>query len=138
MERTLSIVKPDGVARGLTGEVIRRLEQAGFKICAMKMLKLTIDQARTFYAVHSKESFYPRLVEFMSSGPIVVLVLEGEDVIRGYRKLMGATDPKKAQPGTIRRDLASSVENNVVHGSDAPDTAVREIKFFFNDLEIHC
>jgi len=137
MERTLSIIKPDGVGKGLTGEVVRRLEQAGLGICAMKMVRLTPDQARMFYEVHRERPFYASLVEFMTSGPIVAMVLEGENVIVRYRELMGATNPKEALPGTIRRDFASNVEQNIVHGSDAPETAAQEIKFFFNNLEIH-
>jgi nucleoside-diphosphate kinase len=136
MERTLSIIKPDGVAQGLTGEVVRRLEQAGIKICAMKMIRLTPEQAGMFYAVHKEKPFYGSLTEFMTSGPIVTMVLQGENVIQRYRELMGATNPKDAAPGTIRREFASSVEKNIVHGSDAPETAAQEIKFFFNDLEI--
>jgi nucleoside-diphosphate kinase len=138
MERTLSIIKPDGVGKGLTGEVVKRLEQAGVRICAMKMVRLTRDQARLFYAVHKAQPFYAELVEFMTSGPIVVMVLEGENVIKRYRELMGATDPKKALPGTIRHDFATDIEKNIVHGSDAPETAAQEVRFFFNDLEIHC
>ena len=136
MERTLSIIKPDGVGKGLTGEVVKRLEQAGIRICAMKMVRLTLEQARMFYAVHREQPFYSSLTEFMTSGPIVAMVLEGENVIRRNRDLMGATNPKEASPGTIRRDFASDVEKNIVHGSDAPETAAQEIKFFFNDLEI--
>jgi nucleoside-diphosphate kinase len=138
MERTLAIIKPDGVARGLTGEVVRRLEQAGVRICAVKMVRLTADQAGSFYAVHRGQPFYATLVEFMSSGPVVALVLEGENVIRVYRDLMGATNPKEAVPGTIRRDFATSIQSNVVHGSDCPEAAAREIGFFFNAFEIHC
>jgi nucleoside-diphosphate kinase len=136
MERTLSIIKPDGVGKGLTGEVVKRLEQAGIRICAMKMVRLTLEQARMFYAVHRERPFYSSLTEFMTSGPVVAMVLEGENVIRRNRDLMGATNPKEASPGTIRRDFASDVEKNIVHGSDAPETAAQEIKFFFNDLEI--
>ncbi|MGA3118677.1 MAG: nucleoside-diphosphate kinase [Syntrophobacteraceae bacterium] len=136
MERTLSIIKPDGVGKGLAGEVIRRLEQAGIRICAMKMVRLTPDQARMFYAVHRERPFYSSLTEFMTSGPIIAIVLEGENVIQRNRELMGATNPKEALPGTIRRDFASDVEKNIVHGSDGPETAAQEIKFFFNDLEI--
>lgn len=137
MERTLSIIKPDGVGKGLTGEIVRRLEQAGFRICAMKMVRLTGDQARMFYSVHRGRPFYDSLVEFMTSGPIVAMVIEGENAVRTYRELMGATNPKEALPGTIRRDFASDVEKNIVHGSDAPETAAQEIRFFFNELEIH-
>ncbi len=136
MERTLSIIKPDGVGKGLAGEVMRRLEQAGIRICAMKMVRLTLDQARMFYAVHRERPFYSSLTEFMASGPIIAMVLEGENVIQRNRELMGATNPKEALPGTIRRDFASDVEKNIVHGSDGPETAAQEIKFFFNDLEI--
>lgn len=136
MERTLSIVKPDGVGKGLIGEVAGRFEKAGIRICAMKMVRLTMDQAKQFYAVHKARPFYNSLTEFMTSGPIVAMVLEGEDVIRRNRELMGATNPKEAAQGTIRRDFASDVEHNIVHGSDAPETAAVEISFFFNALEI--
>jgi nucleoside-diphosphate kinase len=136
MERTLSIIKPDGVAKGVAGEVIKRMEQAGIRICAMKMVRLTMDQARMFYAVHKERPFYSALTEFMTSGPIIAMVLEAENVIKKNRELMGATNPKDALPGTIRRDFASDVERNIVHGSDAPETAAVEIRFFFNDLEI--
>jgi nucleoside-diphosphate kinase len=136
MEKTLSIIKPDGVAKGVTGEVVRRLEQAGIRICAMKMIRLTLDQAGMFYAVHKDRPFYGSLTEFMTSGPIVAMVLTGENVVPRYRELMGATNPKDAAPGTIRHDFASNVEKNIVHGSDGPETAAQEIKFFFNDLEI--
>jgi nucleoside-diphosphate kinase len=136
MERTLSIIKPDGVGKGLAGEVISRFEKAGIRICAMKMVRLTPDQAGMFYEVHRGRPFYSSLIEFMTSGPIIAMVLEGENVILRNRELMGATNPKDALPGTIRRDFASDVEKNIVHGSDAHDTAAQEIKFFFNDLEI--
>jgi nucleoside-diphosphate kinase len=136
MERTLSIIKPDGVGKGVIGEVVKRFENAGIKIAAMKMLWLSRDRARQFYEVHKERPFYESLTEFMSSGPIVAMVLEGEDVIRRNRELMGATNPKDAAPGTIRRDFAGDVEHNIVHGSDAPETAAEEIKFFFNKLEI--
>ena len=136
MEKTLSIIKPDGVAKGVTGEIVRRFEKAGIRICAMKMIRLTLDQARMFYAVHRERPFYSSLTEFMTSGPIVAMVLTGENVIQKNRELMGATNPKDAALGTIRRDFASDVEKNIVHGSDAPETAAQEIKFFFNDLEI--
>ncbi len=136
MERTLSIVKPDGVAKGLIGEVVRRFEKAGIRICAMKMLRLAPEQAKMFYAVHLERPFFSSLTEFMTSGPIVAMILEGENVIQRNRELMGATNPKDAVPGTIRRDFASDVEKNIVHGSDAPETAAQEIKFFFSDLEM--
>ena len=136
MERTLSIIKPDGVGKGVAGEVIKRMEKAGIRICAMKMVRLTTEQARMFYAVHRERPFYASLVEFMTSGPIIAMVLEAEDVIKKNRELMGATNPKDAAPGTIRHDFAGDVEKNIVHGSDAPETAAVEIRFFFNDLEI--
>jgi nucleoside-diphosphate kinase len=135
-QRTLSIVKPDGVRKGVVGEVIRRFETAGIRIAAMRMLRLTKREAEGFYAVHRERSFFGSLTDFMSSGPIVVMVLEGKDVIARNRELMGATDPKKADKGTIRADLADSVEQNIVHGSDAPDTADTEIRYFFNELDI--
>ena len=136
MERTLSIVKPDGVERGLAGEVIKRFEQAKIRIVAMKMVRLSLDQARKFYAVHRERPFFDSLTRFMSSGPVVVMVLEGENVIHKNRELMGATNYKDALPGTIRHDFARDIENNIVHGSDGPDTAAAEIAFFFNVLEI--
>lgn len=136
MERTLSIIKPDGVARGLIGEVIKRFETAGIKIVAMKMLHLTKKEAEGFYAVHASKPFFNSLTDFMSSGPIVVMVLEGENVIQKNRELMGATNYKEAKPGTIRADFATDIEKNVVHGSDAPETAAKEIAYFFSNLEI--
>jgi nucleoside-diphosphate kinase len=136
LERTLSIVKPDGVSRNLIGEVYRRLEGAGLRIIAARMLKLSHEQAELFYAVHRERPFYPDLVRYMSSGPVLAQVLEGENAIARYRDLMGATDPKKAAPGTLRADLAQSIEANVVHGSDAAETASREIAFFFSGTEI--
>ncbi len=136
MERTLSIIKPDGVAQGLIGEVIRRLENAGLKIVAMKMIHLTKKMAEGFYAVHRGKPFYDSLTEFMSSGPCVVMILEGVGAIAKYRELMGATNPERAAPGTIRREFASGIEHNIVHGSDAPETAAYEMAYFFNALEI--
>ena len=136
MERTLSLIKPDGVAKNLIGEVIKRFETAGIKIVAMKKIHLTKDQAEGFYAVHKERPFFGSLVEFMTSGPIVAMVLEGEDVIARNRKLMGATNFKEAEEGTIRRDYATDIEKNVVHGSDAPETAAFEIGYFFNSMEI--
>lgn len=136
MERTLSIIKPDGVKRGLIGEVIQRFMKAGIRISAMKMVRLSQDQAKQFYAVHKERPFYESVTQFMSSGPIVVMVLEGDSVIEANRQLMGATNPADAAPGTIRKDFASDIEKNVVHGSDGPDTARTEIAFFFNRLEI--
>jgi nucleoside-diphosphate kinase len=136
-ERTLSIVKPDGVEKGLVGEVFRRFEAAGLKIVAAKMVRLSRAQAEGFYHVHRERPFFPSLCEFMTSGPVVVSVLEGEDAIQRNRDLMGATDPAKAAAGTIRRDFAANIERNIVHGSDGPETAAFEISYFFNALEIH-
>jgi len=135
-ERTLSIIKPDGVSRGLIGEVIKRFESAGIRIAAMKMIHMTRPQAEGFYAVHRERPFFGSLTEFMSSGPAVVMVLEGENVIAKNRELMGATNYKDAAEGTIRRDFATDIEKNVVHGSDAPETAAFEIGYFFNSFEI--
>lgn len=136
MERTLSIVKPDGVRQGVIGEVVRRFEAAGIRIAAMKMLHMTKAEAQGFYAVHRERPFFDSLTDFMSSGPCVVMVLEGESVIARNRELMGATNPAEAAEGTIRKDFASNIEQNVVHGSDAPETAAVEIAYFFNQLEI--
>lgn len=136
MERTLSIIKPDGVKRNLIGEVIKRFEAGGIRIVAMKMVYLTKQQAMSFYQVHRERPFYDSLTDFMSSGPAVVMVLEGEDVIQKNRDLMGATNYKEAAPGTIRHDFATDIEKNVVHGSDSPANAAIEIGFFFNGLEI--
>lgn len=135
-ERTLSLIKPDGVSRGLIGEVIGRFEKAGLKIRAMKMVHLTREQARAFYAVHKDRPFYDSLTGFMSSGPIVAMILEGKDAIQKNRDLMGATDYRQAAPGTIRADFARDIEANIVHGSDGPDTARTEISFFFDALEM--
>jgi nucleoside-diphosphate kinase len=137
LERTLSIVKPDGVSRNLIGEVYRRFEKANLTIIAARMLHLSEREAEGFYAVHRERPFYRDLVRYMTSGPVVVQVLEGENAIARNREIMGATDPKKAAPGTIRADLALSIEQNVVHGSDAPDTAAREIAYFFSTTELH-
>ena len=134
-EQTLSLIKPDGVSRGLIGEVIGRFEKAGLKIRAMKMLHLTREKAQAFYAVHQERPFYDSLTTFMSSGPIVAMILEGDNAIQKNRDLMGATDYRQAAPGTIRADFAKDIEANIVHGSDAPETAKTEIAFFFNDLE---
>jgi len=135
MERTLSIVKPDGVGQGLIGEVIKRFESSDIRIVALKMLRMTRAQAEGFYAVHREKPFFSSLTEFMSSGPVVVMVLQGENVIARNRKLMGATNFKDAEKGTIRADFATSIEKNIVHGSDAPDTAAFEIGYFFNRFE---
>lgn len=137
LERTLSIVKPDGVARNLIGEVYRRFEKAGLRIVAARMRHLSQREAEAFYAVHKERPFYGDLVKYMISGPVVVQVLEGENAIAKNREIMGATDPKKAAPGTIRADLAEGIERNTVHGSDAVDTAEREIAFFFSGTELH-
>jgi len=136
MERTLSIVKPDGVKQAVIGEVIRRFEKNGLKVVAMKMIHMDKNEAQGFYAVHKERPFFGSLTEFMSSGPCVVIVLEGEGAIAKNRELMGATNPANAAPGTIRKDFAMGVEQNIVHGSDAPETAAFEIGYFFNALEI--
>lgn len=136
IEKTLSIIKPDGVSRRLAGEVIRRLEKADLKIVAMKMIKMTKEEAKGFYQVHEGKPFYESLTDFMSSGPCIVMVLEGENAIARYRELMGATDYQKAEEGTIRRDFATDIEKNVVHGSDSRETAAFEIHYFFSALEI--
>ena len=132
-ERTLSIIKPDGVSRNLIGEVIKRLEELGLRIAGMKMIKMTKEQAEGFYAVHKERPFYNDLVSFMISGPVIVQVLEGENAISKNRELMGATNPAEADPGTIRADFATTVDENAVHGSDAPETAAEEIRFFFGE-----
>ena len=137
LERTLSIVKPDGVRGNLIGEVYRRFEKAGLSIIAARMLQLSQREAEGFYAVHRERPFFADLVRYMSSGPVIVQVLEGENAIVRNRDIMGATDPKKAAPGTIRADLATSIERNVVHGSDAAETAAREIAFFFSMTQLH-
>lgn len=136
MERTLSIIKPDGVSRNLSGDVISRLEKEGLKIGAMKMIHMSKAQAKGFYKVHEGKPFFESVTDFMSSGPCVVMVLEGENVIVRYRELMGATNYKDAAEGTIRRDFATDIEKNVVHGSDSPENAEIEINYFFNTLEI--
>ena len=137
LERTLSIVKPDGVSANLIGEVYRRFEKAGLSIIAARMQQLSQAQAEGFYAVRRERPFFKDLVRYMSSGPVIVQVLEGENAIARNREIMGATDPRKAAAGTIRADLAKSIEQNVVHGSDAPETATREIAYFFSALELH-
>ena len=136
MERTLSIIKPDGVARGIIGEVIKRLEINHLKIVAMKMMKMDAAQAQGFYSVHKERPFFDSLTHFMTSGPVVVMVLEGENAIAKYRKIMGATDYREAAEGTIRKDFATDIEKNVVHGSDSPETAAFEISYFFNRFEL--
>jgi nucleoside-diphosphate kinase len=136
IERTLSIIKPDGVSRNLIGEVVKRIEANGLKVIAMKMITQTKEQAKGFYAVHEGKPFYESVTDFMSSGPCVVMILEGEDAISRYRKLMGATDYKKAEGGTIRREFATDIEKNIVHGSDSKETAEFEVSYFFNRLEV--
>jgi len=136
MERTLTIIKPDGVAAGLIGEVIKRLERRGLKPVALKMLHLSQEEAAGFYHVHRERGFFESLMRFMTSGPVVVAVLEGENAITSLRDVMGATDPAKAAAGTIRKDLASSIEKNIIHGSDSPASAQFEIGYFFNSLEL--
>jgi nucleoside-diphosphate kinase len=137
LERTFSIVKPDGVARNLIGEVYRRFEQAGLKVVAAKLVHLSKAEAEGFYAVHKARPFFNDLVKYMTSGPVVLQVLEGENAVLKNREIMGATDPKKAAPGTIRADLAESIEANTVHGSDSPENAAIEIAYFFAQTEIH-
>jgi nucleoside-diphosphate kinase len=136
IERTFSIVKPDGVEKNLIGEVYRRFEQAGLQIIAARMLHLTKAQAEGFYAVHEERPFFNDLVSYMISGPVVVQVLQGENAIQKNREIMGATNPADADPGTIRKDFAASIEENVVHGSDASDTAAEEISYFFADDQL--
>ncbi len=133
-ERTLSIIKPDGVQKNVIGECLRRFEQAGLKIAGVRMLQLSKNQAEEFYAVHRGRPFYESLVTYMTSGPVVASVLVGDNAVLKNREIMGATDPKKAAPGTIRRDLADSIEANVVHGSDSVENAKIEIRFFFPEL----
>ena len=137
LERTLSIVKPDGVRGNLIGEVYRRFEKAGLSIVAARMLRLSQREAEGFYAVHRERPFFKDLVRYMTSGPVIVQVLEGESAIARNRDIMGATDPKKAAAGTIRADLAASIEQNVVHGSDAAETAAHEIAYLFSTTELH-
>jgi nucleoside-diphosphate kinase len=136
IERTLSIIKPDGVGRNLIGEVLRRFEQKGLRIVAARMMHLSPAEAEGFYSVHRERPFFKDLVKFMTSGPVMVQVLEGEAAIAKNRDVMGATDPKKAAPGTIRADLATSIDENIVHGSDAPETAAREVAYFFREIEV--
>ncbi len=135
-ERTLSIIKPDAVSKNQIGNIIERFEKAGLLIVAARMLHLSKQQAEQFYAVHKERPFYKDLVNFMITGPVLVMVLEGDNAIVKNRDIMGATDPKKAAPGTIRADLASSIDENAVHGSDSPETAKNEIGFFFKSQEI--
>ena len=131
VERTLSIIKPDAVAKNVIGQIYTRFEQAGLRIVAAKMLRLSREQAEGFYAEHKGRPFFPALIDFMTSGPVTVQVLEGENAVAKHRELMGATNPKNAEPGTIRADFADSIDANAVHGSDAPASAAREIGYFF-------
>ncbi|MGO9643057.1 MAG: nucleoside-diphosphate kinase [Candidatus Acidiferrales bacterium] len=135
-ERTLAIIKPDAVGRGLAGTILVRIEKAGFRITAIKSLRLTGAEAEGFYAVHRGKGFFADLTEFMSSGKIIVIVLEGENAILRWRETMGATDPAKAAPGTIRKEFGTSIQNNCTHGSDAPETAAFEIAYFFAAHEL--
>ena len=136
IERTFSIIKPDAVGKNVAGEIVSRFEKNGLQVIASKMLHLSKQQAQGFYAVHKERPFYNDLVDFMISGPVVVQVLEGENAISKNRELMGATNPAEADPGTIRADFASTVDENAVHGSDAPETAAEEIRYFFSDDEL--
>ena len=137
MERTLAIVKPDAVSRRLVGKILERIESAGFEIRTMRMLRLTRSEAEGFYAVHRGRPFFGGLTEFMSSGPAVVMVLESPEAIKRWRDLMGATDPAKAEAGSLRREFGSNIERNATHGSDAPETAAFEIGYFFRGMELH-
>ena len=136
VERTLSIIKPDATRRNLTGAIVDRFEKAGLRVIASRRIRLSKEQAEAFYAVHKERPFFGSLVSFMTSGPVVVQVLEGENAIAKNREVMGATNPEKAAAGTIRKDFAENMEANSVHGSDAPETAMQEIRFFFRDLDI--
>ncbi|MFZ9082018.1 MAG: nucleoside-diphosphate kinase [Burkholderiaceae bacterium] len=136
VERTLSIIKPDAVAKNVIGQIYSRFEQAGLKVIAAQMMHLSRAQAEGFYAVHAQRPFFKDLVDFMISGPVMVQVLQGENAIAKNRELMGATDPKKADPGTIRADFADSIDANAVHGSDGPDTAAQEIAYFFPSMGV--
>ena len=135
-ERTLAIIKPDAVGRGLQGEILARIQKAGFTIVAAKTMRLSLGEAEGFYAVHKARPFFADLTKFMSSGKVIVLALEAEGAISKWRETMGATDPAKAAPGTIRRDLGSSIQNNCTHGSDAPETAALELSYFFAGHEL--
>jgi len=136
-QRTLAIIKPDAVAKGAAGAILSRIEQAGFKVLALKLMHMSFDDAAGFYAVHRERPFFKSLCTFMTQGPCIPMVLEADDAIQKWRDLMGATDPAKAAPGTIRKDFATSIEANAAHGSDAPQTAAFEIPYFFSALEIH-
>ena len=136
MERTFAIIKPDAVGRGLAGDIIKRIEASGLKIRGMRLMHLTRAQAERFYEVHKARPFYGDLCKYMTSGPVVVMCLEGDKAITRWRELMGATDPAKAGAGTIRKDFGENIERNAVHGSDAPETAAQEVPFFFSSLEL--
>src|SRR5664280_1319390 len=135
---TFSIIKPNAVRTGKTGPILAMINEGGFEIAAMRMVKLTLSQAESFYSIHKGKPFYDSLIEFMTSGPVVVMILKHEDAVDQFRKLIGATDPAKAEPGTIRRTFAVSVQMNAVHGSDSPENAVRESNFFFSEIERFC
>ena len=137
MERTLSIIKPDGVKKNIVGEVIKRIEEKGLRIAGLNKIKLTKQDAQNFYIVHKERPFYGSLTDFMSEGPIIVMVIEGENAISRVREIMGATNPKEALPGTVRADFASDIEHNIIHGSDSIASASYEIPFFFSTLAIH-
>ena len=136
MERTLAIIKPDAVGARYAGRILQRIEEAGFQIRAMKLLSLSVPDAEGFYAVHRERPFFASLTKFMSSGPVIVLALEAPDAIRKWRTLMGATDPAKADQGTLRKEFGRSIENNATHGSDAPETAAFELGYFFSGMEL--
>jgi nucleoside-diphosphate kinase len=136
MERTFAIIKPDAVERRLVGKIVLRIEDAGFTIRGMRMQHLTKKEAEGFYAVHRERPFFSGLTDFMSSGPVVVMALEGPDAVKKWRNLMGATDPAKADPGTLRKEFGSSIERNATHGSDAPETAAFELAYFFRGMEV--
>jgi len=135
IEHTLTIIKPDAVSRGLVGKILARIEEQGFRVRALKLVQLSQQAAREFYKVHAERPFYDSLTAYMSSGPVVPMLLERDNAVLSLRDLMGATDPQKADPGTIRRDFGENIERNAIHGSDAPETAAVEIAFFFNHLE---
>ncbi|WP_059177258.1 nucleoside-diphosphate kinase [Thermodesulfovibrio aggregans] len=136
MEKTLVIIKPDAVKKNLIGEIISRFEKQGLRIAALKKIKMTKEQAKGFYIVHKERPFYESLTDFMSEGPVVVMVIEGDDAIARVRKIMGATNPAQAEEGTIRKDFAENIERNAVHGSDSPQSAAYEIPYFFSAIEI--
>ena len=136
MQKTFAIIKPDAVKRGLAGDIIKRIEASGLKIRGMRLMHLSRNQAERFYEVHKARPFYGDLCTYMTSGPVIVMVLEGDNAITRWRELMGATDPAKANPGTIRKDFGQNIEQNAVHGSDAPETAANEVAFFFSSLDL--